>query len=53
MTKKKVYQKPTIQKVKLMPDEAVLTGCKSSVGSNRQAGKCMSLGNCKSNVPAS
>lgn len=53
MTKKKVYQKPTIQKVKLMPDEAVLSGCKTSVGSNRQSGKCRSLSNCKTNVLAS
>ncbi|MBI5893814.1 MAG: hypothetical protein HZB79_09250 [Deltaproteobacteria bacterium] len=28
--KKKVYQKPEIQEVKLVPEEAVLTACKTT-----------------------
>lgn len=37
MTKKKLYQKPEIKQVDLVPEEAVLTACKmlGSTGANQ------------------
>lgn len=39
--KKKSYSKPQIEKVQLVPEEAVLTGCKMAApGSGKNSGKC-------------
>ena len=40
MSKRKPYQKPEINQVKLKPEEAVLTGCKMSSGSGGVNEKC-------------
>jgi len=34
MVKRKPYQKPEIKQVDLVPEEAVLTGCKTQTGIN-------------------
>lgn len=39
MTKKQAYRKPEIKKVKLAPQEAVLSFCKN-VGANFRSGRC-------------
>jgi hypothetical protein len=38
---KKPYKKPKIGEVKLVPKEAVLAVCKTSVGSVGSTGKCV------------
>ena len=38
--KKKLYQKPEIQEVKLVPEEAVLTACKTATGRGTSALSC-------------
>lgn len=43
---KRPYQKPQIKEVKLIPEEAVLAHCKSSVGSNNKFGRCRSSAFC-------
>lgn len=43
INKKKVYQKPEIQEVKLVPEEAVLTACKDTA---RTQGGCNAIGRC-------
>lgn len=37
MVKRKPYQKPEIKQVDLVPEEAVLTGCKTQTGVNTGA----------------
>lgn len=40
MKTKKPYSKPKIGQVKLVPGEAVLTGCKTTSGVGGKADKC-------------
>ena len=45
---RKLYQKPTIEQVRLVPEEAVLAACKVETGfisPNATAG-CINVGNC-------
>ncbi len=44
--KKKSYQKPSVKKVLLTPEDAVLANCKRATGSNKSSGRCRSLGTC-------
>lgn len=51
MVKKKTYRKPQIKQVKLVPEEAVLTNCKTTgTGQNRNndcsnpSQSCMDIG---------
>ena len=50
---KKIYRKPEVKEVRLTPEDAVLANCKSPSGTNKQAGRCRSAGNCKSGVAGS
>lgn len=47
---KKAYHKPEIERVKLVPEEAVLGFCKTSLGSFRSAPKCVSIVSCTNKV---
>ncbi|MFH1772365.1 MAG: hypothetical protein ABH872_06075 [Candidatus Omnitrophota bacterium] len=40
MKKKKVYQKPQLTKIKLLLEEAVLTGCKTTSGVGGKSDRC-------------
>ncbi|MBN2119700.1 MAG: hypothetical protein JW734_01415 [Candidatus Omnitrophica bacterium] len=40
MMTKKTYQKPALSQVDLVPQEALLTGCKRSDGSNGKSESC-------------
>lgn len=48
---KKAYHKPEIKQVKLVPEEAVLQFCKTTVGSFKGPGRCVSVGNCQNKAP--
>ncbi len=43
---KKTYQKPTVTRFPLRPEEAVLGFCKSSVAAGPNGGQCRNVGNC-------
>lgn len=48
MTKRKTYLKPAINKVNLIPEEAVLTGCKTTGGTGGKNDRCPPVsGGCK------
>jgi len=52
MEEKKSYQRPEIKRVNLVPEEAVLTGCKTAAGTAKSASrKCRST--CVSNLAGS
>lgn len=53
MSNKKSYSKPQIKKVKLIPEEAVLGGCKQAVGANKTAARCASAATCPNNAQLS
>ena len=44
--KKKPYQKPTLTRFPLRPDEAVLGFCKSNASSGPSGGGCRGVGTC-------
>lgn len=44
--KKKLYQKPEIQEVKLVPEEAVLTACKTTSGRGTTTRSCRASNRC-------
>lgn len=46
MAKKKLYRKPEIKQVKLVPEEAVLSGCKVYKGGANGSGtnRCVTAG---------
>ena len=50
MAKKKNYQKPEINQVKLVPEEAVLLGCKRADGIGGKTDKCTTGNACKSEI---
>ncbi len=50
---KKVYDKPQVKQVKLVAEEAVLFGCKSPSGPNKDSSRCASAGNCQKREPGS
>ena len=53
---RKPYQKPQIKEVKLIPEEAVLTNCKSNLGTNKGgtgSGRCVSDVGCGSRLVGS
>jgi hypothetical protein len=43
---KKTYEKPSLTKVELRPDEAVLTACKNAGGAGGPDGGCGSIRMC-------
>lgn len=48
MKEKKPYQKPTMAKVNLVPEEAVLIGCKQATGAGGKNERCYPVsGGCK------
>jgi hypothetical protein len=47
------YQKPQIKEVKLIPEDAVLQNCKSSVGATKTASRCASSANCDNRIVGS
>ena len=50
MTEKKIYQKPRISRVRLAPEEAVLTACKTTSGGGgipTGGTKCSETGTCQ------
>lgn len=53
MDNKKKYSKPSIKKVKLLAEEAVLGNCKSGVGANKNATRCASSAGCTARTPGS
>ncbi len=48
MEKKKKYTKPAVKKIRLVPEEAVLAGCKTKPGLSRAAG---AWGHCNKGGP--
>ena len=52
---KRLYNKPQINKVSLLPEEAVLLACKTVSGTDRSDGKCRSGGTrtCQNKTPGS
>ena len=44
--RKKAYRKPEIKRVRLMPEEAVLGGCKTTGGPGEYASSCTAPSNC-------
>ena len=47
MAKRKSYRKPQINKVKLVPEEAVLLGCKRADGTGGKDNGCTTGSKCK------
>ncbi len=47
---RKYYQKPNVNRVKLVINEAVLTGCKTGAGAPGQAGQNCDFAACKKSV---
>ncbi len=45
MSKKKTYRKPAIKQVKLVPEEAMIQGCKTGANGPKSV-KCTSGGGC-------
>ncbi len=46
MSTKKTYKKPSLTKVELRPEEAVLTACKNASGGGGVGGGCGTLRGC-------
>jgi len=46
-TKKKQYEKPSVKRFPLRPEEAVLGFCKNSSSSGSSGGTCNTLGPCR------
>jgi len=47
-TKKKSYEKPSVVRYTLKPEEAVLGFCKNSSGSGASGGTCVTINPCMS-----
>jgi hypothetical protein len=45
---RKPYQKPTVNRFPLRPEEAVLGFCKSNTASGPNGGQCRNVNNCSS-----
>jgi hypothetical protein len=46
MAEKKLYQKPKIKEVRMVPQEAFLSNCKAAGGGASKAGRCRSKPGC-------
>jgi len=44
--RKKPYEKPEIEQVRLRPEEAVLASCKTAVSAGSLQAQCTALGGC-------
>ncbi len=53
MNLKKSYQKPVVNKIKLMPEDAVLATCKGPIGTNSSSSRCRNVAACSNKAQGS